>query len=115
MQEGGASQTDRGDPHRDREELEREKAELNLQLHNTEKEVVRLKGDLRRQEIQLERERERSLLPSGDVSSSDREKVSPRPTSCDCCCMYKLTVFAGWKSRKNHLSQPTEMVILRFE
>ncbi len=40
--------------------------------------MVRLKGDLRRQEIQLERERERSLLPSADTSSSDRDKVSSR-------------------------------------
>ncbi len=94
MQEGGASQTDRGDPHREREELEREKAALTLQLHNTEKEVVRLKGDLRRQEIQLERERERSLLPSGEVSSSDREKVS-----CRLSVLLHTEVIAGGTSR----------------
>ena len=54
----------------------RDKAVLTLQLHETEKEMVRLKSQVRRLEIELEREREKYTPLAPSESASDREKVS---------------------------------------
>ena len=59
----------------ERAEWSRERANLTLQIHDAEKELVRVKEDLRRVEIQLEREREKYLVPSGNTAPSDKEKV----------------------------------------
>ena len=53
----------------------RDKAVLTLQLHESEKEMVRLKSQVRRLEIELEREREKYTPLPVHESTSDREKV----------------------------------------
>ena len=56
-------------------ESSRDKAVLTLQLHEAEKEMVRLKSQVRRLEIELEREREKYTPLPVHESTSDREKV----------------------------------------
>ena len=54
-----------------------ERAALSLQLHEAQAEAGRVKNELRRTEIQLEREREKYFPPANEVQvASDRDKVS---------------------------------------
>ena len=53
-----------------------DRGELTLQLHSAEKEANRVKNELRKVEIQLEREREKYFTPAPAAGSIDKEKVS---------------------------------------
>ena len=54
----------------------RERSALVLERSAAEKELAQLKNDLRKTEIELEREREKYFTPSSDIPASpDREKV----------------------------------------
>lgn len=51
---------------------------MSVDLNNTRKEVTRLRADLRRSEIELKEERQKSMSPTvvGNVRfSADKEKV----------------------------------------